>query len=126
MRDARRSIKAVARGTAVPLLVLIVRGRRGVADMVRPAADADVLPFRIEGEGLTSVREAQATLQLRNAVEAFRLAEGRWPARLERAPGSVRLVAPADALARPPGRPYYFVAAQRRGRSPWRRNAERG
>jgi hypothetical protein len=65
------------------------------------------VPFRIESESLESVREAQATRRLRNAVEAFRLTEGRWPARPEEL-RELGLVA-AAALARPPGRPYYFA-----------------
>ena len=94
----------VALAAALPLLVLI--GAVWAAGQRTPAA-TPALPFRIEGETLASVREAQATRQLSHAVEAFRLAEGRWPARIEDllARG---LVAP-EVLARPAGRPYYFA-----------------
>jgi hypothetical protein len=93
-----------ALAAALPLLVLI--GAVWATGQRTPAA-TPALPFRIEGETLASVREAQATRQLSHAVEAFRLAEGRWPARIEDllARG---LVAP-EVLARPAGRPYYFA-----------------
>jgi hypothetical protein len=101
--ESAEIIKSVL-AAAVPLLVLVV----AVVAASRGSAPAQpAVPFRIEGESLTSVREAQATLQLRNAVEAFRLAEGRWPARPEEL--RERQLVSADALARPPGRPYYFV-----------------
>jgi hypothetical protein len=89
---------------AVPLLVLIVAV---VAAGRGPAPDEPAVPFRIESATLEGLREAQATRRLRNAVEAFRLAEGRWPQRPEEL-SERGLVAP-DALARPPGRPYYFA-----------------
>lgn len=104
-----RSTAAVVRQwvtAVIPLLLLCL-----AAASTRPGAPAAAAPgdgfFPIEQTGLEKVREAQATRRIRNAVEAYRLAEGRWPsglAELEKR-GLVR----PEALAPPAGRPYYSV-----------------
>ena len=62
-------------------------------------------PPRIEQQSLERLREAYATRRLRNAMDAYRLAEGRWPASLDELERGGFLG--ADALAAPEGRPYY-------------------
>jgi hypothetical protein len=63
--------------------------------------------FSIERTALGKVREAYATRRIRNAVEAYRLAEGRWPSRL--AELEKRGLVGPEALAAPAGRPYYSM-----------------
>jgi hypothetical protein len=62
-------------------------------------------PPRVETQSLERLREAYATRRLRNAMDAYRIAEGDWPASLD---GLVRrgYLGP-EALAAPEGRPYY-------------------
>ena len=71
------------------------------------AAASPVAGQRIERHALASLRQAFAARALHNAIEAYRLARGVWPERLEDLERA-GLVAPG-ALATLEGRPYYFV-----------------
>jgi hypothetical protein len=66
------------------------------------------VPPRIERQSLEWLREAYATRRLRNAVDAYHLAEGHWPATLERV--ARRGFLSEEALAAPQGRPYYSAS----------------
>jgi hypothetical protein len=61
--------------------------------------------FPIKPVELASVRESYATRRVRNAVELFRLSEGRWPDRLGEL--EERELFESNELAAPSGRPYY-------------------
>jgi hypothetical protein len=91
---------------ALPLLLLCL-----AAALTRPGAHAAAPPgggvFSIERTALDKAREAHATRRIRNAVEAYRLAEGRWPSRL--AELEKRGLVGPEALAAPAGRPYYSM-----------------
>ena len=60
---------------------------------------------QIGGQSLERLRESFATRRVRNAVDAYRLAEGDWPATLDRV--ARRGYLDEEALAPPQGRPYY-------------------
>ncbi|HEY5657208.1 MAG TPA: DUF4388 domain-containing protein [Myxococcota bacterium] len=93
-------------GAAVPVVLLCL-----AALLTRPEAPAPTPPdrgvFAIEPTVLEHAREAYATRRLRNAMEAYRLLEGRWPSRL--ADLESRGLVEPDALAAPAGRPYYSL-----------------
>jgi hypothetical protein len=90
---------ATSVATAVCVLALLAS-----AVFVR-SHQPDATPLRIEPRSLERLREAYATRRLRNAMDAYRLAEGDWPASLD---GLVRRgYLGAEALAAPEGRPYY-------------------
>jgi hypothetical protein len=99
---------SVRHGVAVvlPLLLLCT-----AAVLTRPDARAAAPPggasFPIERTALGKAREAYATRRMHNAVEAFRLAEGRWPSQL--AELEKRGLVGEEALAAPSGRPYYSL-----------------
>jgi len=91
---------------AVPLALLL-----GVTLSIQWLAPALRAPDKdgnsIEQATLSNVRDAYATRRIRNALEAYRMIEGRWPSRLSEI-GSQGLLDP-DALAAPAGRPYYSM-----------------
>jgi hypothetical protein len=93
-------------GAALPLVLLCL-----AAALTRPdvpaAAPLGGGIFAIEQRALGKAREAYATRRIRNAVEAYRLVEGRWPSRL--AELEKRGLVEPEALAAPAGRPYYSV-----------------
>lgn len=104
-RSMRRGASGLASGiaalaaTAVCLAALLASA---VAVHVRAPRP---VPPRIERQTLEWLREAYATRRLRNAVDAYHLAEGHWPATLDRV--ARRGFLDAEALAAPQGRPYY-------------------
>jgi len=63
--------------------------------------------YGIRATALDLVRDGYATLRVRHALEAYRLTNGQWPARLTQLAESGLL--PAEALASDQGRPYYYV-----------------
>ena len=63
--------------------------------------------FAIERSARDNVREAYAARRTRNAVEAWRFAEGRWPRSLREVASSELLA--DDALATAPGHAYYYA-----------------
>jgi hypothetical protein len=75
-----------------------------------PAADLQAFP--ITRAPLEAVQEAYAARRVRNGIESYRLAEGRWPQRL----GELEELGLLDGrwLASTRGRPYYYE--QRDGR----------
>jgi hypothetical protein len=91
---------------ALPLALLL-----GVALSIQWLAPVLRAPDKsantIEQATLSNVREVYATRRIRNALEAYRMAEGRWPSRLSEI-ASQGLLDP-DALAAPAGRPYYSM-----------------
>lgn len=111
VRHLRRAARPSSRGswlpravgTVVPLALLA-----GVVGWIRAeSTDGTSSPagFRIERAGLRELREDYAVQTVRNAIEAYRLEEGRWPASLDALRGTPWL--DPDALASPDGRPYY-------------------
>jgi hypothetical protein len=104
-RSMRQGASGLAGGigslaaTALCLAALI-----GAVIAVR-AREPQPAPPRIERQSLAWLREAYATRHLRNAVDAYHLAEGHWPATLERV--ARRGFVSEEALAAPQGRPYY-------------------
>lgn len=64
-----------APAAAIPFVVLVVVA--GLAHRGPPAAEPGLL-----GDPLVAARAASEALRVRNAAEAFRFAEGRWPADL--------------------------------------------
>ena len=93
---------------AVPLLALafVVGGLLNGAPAAPPPPGHPV-----EASGLDVLREAYASRAMRQAIEAYRLETGRWPARLSELEegGWVE----SGALATPDGRPYYSVHRDR-------------
>ena len=90
-------------GSALATALCLVALLAAVA-VVQTRTPPPALP-RIERQSLEWLREAYATRRLRNAVDAYRLAEGHWPATLERV--ARRGYLDEEALAAPEGRPYY-------------------
>ena len=72
-------------------------------EAVTPATGEGLFP--IKPVELASVRESYATRRVRNAIELFRLSEGRWPDRLGEL--EERELFESNELAAPSGRPYY-------------------
>jgi hypothetical protein len=72
-----------------------------------PPPPAPAIDQRIERGTLADLREAYALRAVRNAIEAYRLARGSWPERLEDLSG-VGLLSP-ETLATLGGRAYYSV-----------------
>lgn len=102
-RDRLALVKRVG-ATALPLALLAL-----VAMSVDPAP-AELVPegaFPIQRESLASVEEAQRTRRLRRAVDAYRMAFGRWPAGVADLTRAGLL--PEESLAAPAGRPYYSL-----------------
>jgi len=94
--------------SALPLVVLL-----GLVGLVHraptePAPD----PFAIERAPLAEAHAVFAKRRVRTALDAFRAAEGHWPARLEEL--AERGYLPGSALAAAHGRAYYY--AHRDGR----------
>jgi hypothetical protein len=87
--------------TAVCLAALVAAVAAVHARESQPA-----LP-RIERQSLEWLQEAYATRRLQSAVDAYHLAEGHWPASLERV--ARRGFLSEEALAAPQGRPYYSM-----------------
>ena len=90
------------------LLILTALSTRPAAPVAAPAPGA----FPIERPSLESLREAFATRRIRNAVDSFVVAEGRWPEDLEALEQEGLL--DSAALAPPPGRPYYSAKREDR------------
>jgi hypothetical protein len=115
VRQLRRHIRpsvslavSLRRGVAVVLPLVLLLAVALSIQWATPAAPApDDGAFYIEHATLSSVREAHATRRIRNAVEAYRMAEGRWPAQLSELPSQGLLE--SEALAPPAGRPYYSM-----------------
>jgi hypothetical protein len=99
---------SVRQGVAVilPLLLLCTAAVLARPD-ARAAAPAGGAVFSIEQTALGKAREAYATRRIRNAIEAYRLAEGRWPSQLGEL--EKRGLVEREALAAPAGRPYYSL-----------------
>ena len=90
--------------TALPIgLLLLAVFMIYAHEVVTPPAVEGVLP--IKPVELASVRESYATRRVRNAVELFRLSEGRWPDRLGELEAWEQFE--SNELAAPSGRPYY-------------------
>ncbi|MGH0032005.1 MAG: DUF4388 domain-containing protein [Myxococcota bacterium] len=100
---AQRRSAAAGVGAAVAALVPLLL-LAAVAWRVEPPRPVDP---GIERGSLERLREAHATRRVRHAIDAFRLTEGRWPDVFRDLPSRGYL--DADALAAPPGRPYYSV-----------------
>jgi hypothetical protein len=104
-RSAALGLLALRRVAAalVPLAVLAaVAWRASAPEPPAPASDA-----RIERATLADLREDYALRAVRNAIEAYRLARGIWPERLEDL-SAAGLLAP-ETLATLGGRAYYSV-----------------
>ena len=99
---------SVRQGVAVilPLLLLCTAAVLAWPD-ARAAAPAGGAVFSIEQTALGKAREAYATRRIRNAIEAYRLTEGRWPSQLGEL--EKRGLVEREALAAPAGRPYYSL-----------------
>jgi hypothetical protein len=98
LRSAGGALGALV-GTAIPLLLLAI-----VAWQAQ-APPSPVLGPGLEAEALERLREAYATRRIRNAIDTYRLTEGRWPDVFRDLPAAGYL--DAEALAAPEGRPYY-------------------
>lgn len=90
---------AAALGTVVPLLLLAA-----AAFLAAGSPPAGVRPG-LEARPLERLREAYATRRIRNAIDAYRFTEGRWPDVFRDLPRQGYLE--EAALAAPEGRPYY-------------------
>lgn len=100
-RTRSGSLLAGAFATAVPL-VLLASAVVAVSNRVPVASGV-----RIEGASVGWLREAYATRRVRQAIDAYRLNEGRWPRSLDDVSRGGYLKEPD--LAAPAGRPYYSV-----------------
>jgi hypothetical protein len=115
LRQLRRHIRPsvsptelMRRGVAVALpLALLLAAALSVLWATPVAQPPDDGAFRIEHATLASVREAHATRRIRNALEAYRMAEGGWPPQLSEL--AKRGLLESEALAPPAGRPYYSM-----------------
>ena len=94
------TLGAVA-GTLVPLLLLAAAAWFAQTPTHAPE------PARIASGSLERLRDAYATRRVRNAIDAYRLNEGRWPDVFRDLQAGGYL--DAEALAAPAGRPYYSV-----------------
>jgi hypothetical protein len=103
------STAASVRHTVAIVLPLLLLCAAAVSTrlQVRAAPPPHGAVFSIEQKTLGKAREAYATRRIRNAIEAYRLAEGRWPSQL--ADLEKRGFAEPEALATPADRPYYSV-----------------
>ena len=88
-------------GTLVPLLLLAAAAWFAQTPTHAPE------PARIASGSLERLRDAYATRRVRNAIDAYRLNEGRWPDVFRDLQAGGYL--DAEALAAPAGRPYYSV-----------------
>jgi hypothetical protein len=103
-RSARRGIGiagAVAGSiaTAVPIALLAAAAVMAMQPETRAAEPV------VAERTLGWLQEAYATRRVRNAVDAYRLTQGHWPSEVSELPSRGYL--DPDALAAPPGRPYY-------------------
>jgi hypothetical protein len=90
--------------TLIPLLVLAFAA--GLAASGGEGAEGREY-FALRDSALERVRRAYGTRRVRHAIEAYRLREGRWPARLGEV-ASLHLL-PDGALASAAGAPYYYA-----------------
>ncbi len=100
----------VALGAVLPLLALLALAAWANRPMPVPTAAPGL---EIEHDALEALRSAHRVRRLRNALDAFRLMEGRWPESLD----EIQARGPwgGAPLATVPGRPYYY--AQRDGQA---------
>ena len=103
-KSARRRIGlsaalAGAVATAVPVVLLAAAAVLAMSPQREPVEPA------VADRTLAWLREAYATRRVRNALDAYRLNQGRWPSEVSELP--TRGYLDREALAAPPGRPYY-------------------
>jgi hypothetical protein len=106
-RSMREGASGLAGGFGSVAATAVCMAALVAAVVFAHAHEPQSIPPPIEGQSLERLREAYATRRLRNAVDAYHLAEGHWPANLERV--AQRGFVGQDALAAPEGRPYYSV-----------------
>lgn len=88
----------------LPLVLLL----SAVATALHGASKGDPSPgIELRWDPLEALREDYAARGVRHALEAYRLADGRWPGALTEL--AARGLLDAAALAHPEGRPYYYV-----------------
>jgi hypothetical protein len=103
-RSARRGIGiagAVAGSIATAVPIALLAAAAVMAMQRETQSTGPVVAERTLGW----LQEAYATRRVRNAVDAYRLTQGHWPAEVSELPSRGYL--DPDALAAPPGRPYY-------------------
>jgi hypothetical protein len=92
---------AIAGAVATAVPVALLAAAAVMAFQPRPPISEPVVSERTVGW----LREAYATRRVRNALDAYHLAQGAWPSDISELPGRGYL--DQAALAAPPGRPYY-------------------
>jgi hypothetical protein len=100
----RLAVLQRAISTILPLALLAL-----TAALVRPTpvSEGPEGAFPIRRDGLAAVEQAHQTRRLRRAMDAYRMAEGRWPVSIEELASAG--VVPPEALASRAGRPYYSL-----------------